>query len=209
MLANKEITVRTIHNLFLIFCIPGLIYSNFRIYPNYLSYFNFLAGGPEKGHRILVDSNIDWGQDLKLLKQYMMDNRIDQIYFAYFGSLDPAYYNIKYRYLPSSFYRYTESGDKLLIPTDPPPKRKILAISVTYLYEIPVYRWLAEIPPAGMLGYSIYIYDLTNNPDAWLNIIRAYILTGAYEYARTELKDLWEIDPDNTEVKRLLKLIGE
>ena len=38
-----------------------------RIHPHELSYFNPLAGGPERGRRILSDSNVDWGLDLKRL----------------------------------------------------------------------------------------------------------------------------------------------
>ncbi|HQR46134.1 MAG TPA: hypothetical protein PK598_08985, partial [Thermoanaerobaculia bacterium] len=36
-------------------------------HPFEMSYFNVLAGGPEKGARWLSDSNVDWGQDLKRL----------------------------------------------------------------------------------------------------------------------------------------------
>ena len=35
------------------------------IHPHYLAYFNELAGGPSRGYRLLADSNLDWGQDLK------------------------------------------------------------------------------------------------------------------------------------------------
>ena len=34
-------------------------------HPHHLAYFNELAGGPANGWRLLVDSNLDWGQDLK------------------------------------------------------------------------------------------------------------------------------------------------
>ncbi|MEZ4590126.1 MAG: phospholipid carrier-dependent glycosyltransferase [Chloroflexota bacterium] len=36
---------------------------------HYLAFFNVLAGGPDGGWRYLVDSNIDWGQDLGGLKE--------------------------------------------------------------------------------------------------------------------------------------------
>ncbi len=39
-----------------------------RVAPHYLAYFNEFAGGPENGHRHLVDSSLDWGQDLPGLK---------------------------------------------------------------------------------------------------------------------------------------------
>jgi 4-amino-4-deoxy-L-arabinose transferase-like glycosyltransferase len=44
------------------------ICSSAFIYPHSLAYFNELAGGPQNGHRHLLHSNIDWGQDLLMLK---------------------------------------------------------------------------------------------------------------------------------------------
>ena len=41
------------------------------IRPNYLAYFNQLAGGPSQGYKHLADSSLDWGQDLPALKQWL------------------------------------------------------------------------------------------------------------------------------------------
>jgi hypothetical protein len=38
------------------------------VHPHELSFFNALAGGPDGGRRIFVDSNLDWGQDLLRLR---------------------------------------------------------------------------------------------------------------------------------------------
>ncbi|HEY2826597.1 MAG TPA: glycosyltransferase family 39 protein, partial [Pirellulales bacterium] len=54
--------------------IGGLLLSALEavwIWPDYLAYFNFLAGGPANGYRHLVDSSLDWGQDLKELKSWL------------------------------------------------------------------------------------------------------------------------------------------
>jgi Dolichyl-phosphate-mannose-protein mannosyltransferase len=40
-----------------------LALSSFSVHPQYLSYFNEIAGGPANGWRWLLDSNLDWGQD--------------------------------------------------------------------------------------------------------------------------------------------------
>jgi hypothetical protein len=42
--------------------------------PHFMSYFNPLGGGPEGGWRHLIDSNIDWGQDLLFLKSWLADH---------------------------------------------------------------------------------------------------------------------------------------
>lgn len=46
------------------------IVSTLRVYPHQLAYFNEFSGGPDNGHRHLLDSNIEWGQDLLYLKEW-------------------------------------------------------------------------------------------------------------------------------------------
>jgi hypothetical protein len=66
------------------------------IRPHYLAYFNELSGGPEKGYRHLVDSSLDWGQDLPGLRDWLESHK-DQspVYLSYFGTSSPEYYGIK------------------------------------------------------------------------------------------------------------------
>ncbi len=45
--------------------------ASLKIYPHYLEFFNLLAGGAESGYLHLSDSNLDWGQDIGLLKKYL------------------------------------------------------------------------------------------------------------------------------------------
>jgi hypothetical protein len=40
-------------------------------HPDYMSFFNVLAGGTSRGERYLIDSNIDWGQDISRLAQWL------------------------------------------------------------------------------------------------------------------------------------------
>ncbi len=40
------------------------------IYPHSMSCFNELAGGPQNGDKYLLDSNLDWGQDVFYLKRW-------------------------------------------------------------------------------------------------------------------------------------------
>lgn len=42
-------------------------------YPH--SFFNCLVGGPYRGHQWLTNSNVEWGQDLCKLNQWIIDNR--------------------------------------------------------------------------------------------------------------------------------------
>ena len=57
--------------LFMGVLLAGQIPTAARIYPDYLSYFNPLAGGTRGGYRHLTDSNVDWGQDLPALAAWL------------------------------------------------------------------------------------------------------------------------------------------
>ena len=58
--------------------------SSIRAHPDYLAYFNEFAGQhPEK---ILIDSDLDWGQDLLRLSAALQQRHIDQVSIAYAGS---------------------------------------------------------------------------------------------------------------------------
>ena len=71
------------------------------IYPHYLAYFNPIAGGPENGHRHLVDSSLDWGQDLPGLKTWLdRETHGEPVYLSYFGAGEPGYYGIHAQRLP-------------------------------------------------------------------------------------------------------------
>src|SRR5205814_10552696 len=72
--------------------------------PNYLAYFNQVAGGPRNGYQHLVDSSLDWGQDLANRKSWIADHRSitsgKPFYIAYFGAADPKAYGIEAKPLP-------------------------------------------------------------------------------------------------------------
>jgi len=74
--------------------------------PNYLAYFNQIAGGPRNGYQHLVDSSLDWGQDLPALKTWLDDHSSavngKPIYMAYFGVADPKSYGIDSKKLPEN-----------------------------------------------------------------------------------------------------------
>ncbi len=137
------------------------IISNLLVYPHYLAYFNIAAGGPEKGYKILADSNIDWGQDLIRLKKYMDAEKLDDICLAYFGRVDPEIYGIRY-HLP---YRGEDC--------------RLLAISVNFLVGLPYlandhgkilevkaedFSSLRARKPLARVGYSILVFDLSRAP---------------------------------------------
>jgi hypothetical protein len=138
-----------------------LIGSTLWAYPNYVAYFNELAGGPANGHKILVDSSLDWGQDLKELKKWMDRNGVEQIQFAYFGTADPAYYKINALHLPESVYR--SDPPLTAIATVP----SYVAISATILEGLYIenpdqYAHFRNREPIAVLGHSIRVYKVSD-----------------------------------------------
>lgn len=68
------------------------------VFPDYLTYFNELAGGPSNGSRYLLDSNLDWGQGLKLLASWLKTHGVSKpIYLCYCGQADPLYEGIAFQ----------------------------------------------------------------------------------------------------------------
>lgn len=171
----KKNKIKKIFTFFMIISILWYILSSLLILPHYVSYFNELVGGPKNGHNYLLGSNLDQGQDLKLLKKYIKKHNIDQIKLSYHGMFDPKYYNISYIALPMEYY----------IPWNPdyvPPRgfgevqldftencsinKGIIAISASNLYNVHLinkscFDWLKPYSPIDRIGYTIFIYNIT------------------------------------------------
>ncbi len=75
--------------------------GTYRVAPHFLSFFNELAGGPERGYHYLVDSNCDWGQDLDELARLCQRLDLKRVNLSYFGSASPDDAGIPYLALPS------------------------------------------------------------------------------------------------------------
>jgi hypothetical protein len=76
--------------------------ESLRARPHYLAYFNPLVGGSENGWRHLVDSSLDWGQDLPGLKVWLdREARGQKVFLSYFGTGDPRYEGIVATALPT------------------------------------------------------------------------------------------------------------
>ena len=137
------------------------------IHPHYLSYFNPIAGGPANGYRVLIDSNVDWGQDLLRLRRWMAETGVDSVRLGWFGTADPTYYAIAHEPLPGlgrdAFFRLWWA-----VPFDPAqPEPGVYAISATSLWETPlrpeekhVYAWFRAHEPSARVGYSILSYNV-------------------------------------------------
>jgi hypothetical protein len=121
--------------------------------PYFMSYFNPLAGGPDNGWRHLIDSNIDWGQDLLHLKCWIEkhpETKLDGV----------EYYNL--------FDTKDAGVDAGRVPREPTPG--YWAIDVNFVagstFRIGgkspgVYIYFQRFTPIDKAGYSIFIYHIT------------------------------------------------
>jgi hypothetical protein len=125
--------------------------------PDTISYFNLLdlfAGG--RGDRILLDSNIDWGQGLKRVRRAMDRAGLEEIGLAYFGHVDPALYGIRWHF--------------------PDPRRPgPAAVSANFVHGYPyatfagghmtpvppgAFSWIERYPRWADLGGGIFLYEI-------------------------------------------------
>ena len=136
-------------------------FSSLSVFPHYLAYYNELAGGPENGYKIAVDSNLDWGQDLKRLAIWMDENKIDKVQLDYFGGGDPDYYIGKDRYAvwkPSWKIEDFPRGNYLAVSVNQMQGQRAKALP-DYKDPTDEYQWLDQYePPVAKIGYSIFVY---------------------------------------------------
>lgn len=122
--------------------------ASVRTHPDYLAYFNeFAAAHPEK---VLIDSDLDWGQDLLRLSTALHDRHIDRVSIAYAGSKNLDLNNFG---LPE-FH---------VLPPHQPATGWIaisfLCLKVGELGEpIDSYSWLKRYKPVARIGHSMLLY---------------------------------------------------
>jgi hypothetical protein len=138
-------------------------------HPHHLAYFNELGGGSRNGWRLLVDSNLDWGQDLERLAAWLREHPTPGLKLSYFGSADPAHYGIASQALPGYTAPHAPRVTREVHPGD------VLAVSATNLqgvYLEPEDRALMArvraLQPFARVGYSILLFrsDFTWPPPA-------------------------------------------
>jgi hypothetical protein len=115
-----------------------------RAHPDHLSYFNALAG--DHPEHVLVDSNLDWGQDLYRLRDTIVARGIhDTVRVAYFGTADVSAAGVPNARELGLHERATGW----------------IAASETYLageWVGRAYDWLLAYPPVARVGPSMRLW---------------------------------------------------
>lgn len=129
------------------------IASSAAAFPHHLSYFNELAGGPSRGWEWLGDSNVDWDQELKALKQTMDRLGIPTVTLASASPYDdPSYYGI-------SHTRPTNE-EWIRILSLPMPPQGVYALSASFRGRMKAlgYDWGNKYPMIANLGNSMFLF---------------------------------------------------
>ena len=127
-----------------------------RVFPDHLAYFNELAGGPENGHEILDDSNIDWGTDIKRLAAWLEREGVEEIRLRYAGHpfSSAAHYGIRAEPLEERDWK-----------TPPRPGVYVLGTHVLIRGRLQAAQqgvatdWLDRYEPRARVGYSLWVYE--------------------------------------------------
>ena len=128
------------------------------IYPSYLAYFNEFIGARTQAHNYLVDSSLDWGQDLNRLRKWMNDHEVNHVYLDYMGGGTPNHS------LGTDNFTAWHAIDCL------PPEGSYLVVGASFFQmsefqaraknEISYLRIL-DREPDYQIGYSLLIYRIT------------------------------------------------
>ena len=171
-----------------------LLAANGLIYPHYLAYFNELVR-PQNGYKVLVDSNLDWGQDLPALEAYVAQHDLDSIYLSWFGESRPAQYDIPHRFIPSKPDELSDVHTRVYHPDYPPPGS--YAISATNLQGLlfedkNLFEFFLAREPEDQPGYSILTYEVPRLLDREAPTVNV-VLGGCQidQVPTTVFEDLW------------------
>lgn len=117
-------------------------------FPFYLSYFNNFAGGSDNGYKIVADSNLDWGQDLTRIADYIHTNHLQNVYIDYSwdGSSALDYYLAKNNYQQLANWAPGDGGWAIINATD--------------LDGLPQYKYLQNCPGLKQITPSVFVCQL-------------------------------------------------
>jgi 4-amino-4-deoxy-L-arabinose transferase-like glycosyltransferase len=152
------------------FCLAASMFGSLSVFPHSMSYFNLAVGGPLAGPWHLLDANIDWGQDLLELKRFVARHPdVSPIRLAYFGYADPKL--AEFPYEPIGMAETPDASFEL--------KPGWYAVSVNHVFgyrhydeDKPSFTGFRKFTPDALVGYSIYVYHMTEEKIGRLNAIR-------------------------------------
>jgi 4-amino-4-deoxy-L-arabinose transferase-like glycosyltransferase len=118
------------------------------VHPNYLMYYNFLAGGPGNGWRISVNGD-DWSQSDRALVRWLQARGIGEVYYdrLAWGNVLLARAGIATRKIPCE-----DPGQLVAFHIG-------MLLATRDLTQARCYEWLKHRRPDEKIGYNIFLYN--------------------------------------------------
>ena len=138
--------------------------------PDYIAYFNWLAG--KHPERVEVDSDLDWGQDLAQLAEWLRAAKVKELAIAYYGRVDlsraglPEFHELLPNQRVSGWVAISAYNQAL-----PSPFQVRQLVGMTPYYALPAgfdkdphgpgpFAWLQAYQPVARIGQSIFVYNI-------------------------------------------------
>lgn len=139
------------------------VVSSVRAFPNYIPYANELWGGPSQTYKYLTDSNSDWGQQLKSIKQYLDQRGVKECWFVYFaaGVAEPSYYGIPCKPLPTVNTLWLNEPIEVPNSINGPVLISASNLSGVEFGPGPLdpYRQFKRLEPTAVIDRSVFVFD--------------------------------------------------
>ena len=177
---------------FIASCLVATSLAMYSVNPHFLAYLNAVSGGPSRGAQHLIDSNLDWGQDLTTLRRWIEANApTERIGLAYFGQIHPKIFEAR----GEGFDWFLPPPLPDTMPIPPPRYQRLeptglrlepglYAVSASIVEGLPwrvydspfhgagmgwggwsawidAFGYFRELKPFAQVGYSIYLYRVT------------------------------------------------
>lgn len=127
-------------------------------HPDYLASFSEIVPR-DRRHEFLVDSNLDWGQELRSLAAFQKEQGIERVRLGYFGTADPTAYGVVHEDLLGFLRSRSRFKGPLVLD-----KRGVVVVSATLLQGLYVrpgsyYERLRNLEPIAILGGGLFVFD--------------------------------------------------
>lgn len=133
-------------------------------HPQYLAFFNELSGGIEWGRFHLLDSNLDWGQDLHELKRFVASHpEVEPLSLAYFGTLPPESLGLRYENPPTRQPRAGWHAVSVNFVMGRPHWTRDGRGGIRAVYPTEDFSYFQFLKPTHRIGASIDVYHLSDD----------------------------------------------
>jgi hypothetical protein len=174
-----------------------------RAWPNYLSYFNQLAGGVDGGVHYLDDSNIEWGQDLYRLRDYLDTHPPTTLHAAVVAKIGLEHYGIDAEWIGLRDLTWPEPGVTYVVGAH------FLQRPSLYPGNPAVrFHWLDRYRPVDRIGGSLFVYRFSIDPaDVGRADVEYIDRNRWFDDAAETLREIVARSPDFAEARQLLRRI--